>query len=121
MLICSLFTYPGADPGDYAQDPKLAHHTAVIRSFDGGRTWDKDVVRLPSPFLSDETNGPMVLLQDGSVLLTVSGTPQGGGPAQAAVFTSQDRGATWTLLSTIRADHTWTKPMRRSCRTDDWS
>ena len=104
-LICSLFTYPGADPGDYAQYPKLAHHTAVIRSFDGGRTWDKDVVRLPSPFLSDETNGPMVLLQDGSVLLTVSGTPQGGGPAQAAVFTSQDRGATWTLLSTIQADH----------------
>lgn len=105
MLICSLFTYPGADPGAYVQDPRLAHRTAIIRSFDHGKTWDSDVIRLPSPFLSDETNGPMVLLQDGSILLTVSGTPQAGGPAQAAIFTSQDRGATWELQSTIQADH----------------
>jgi hypothetical protein len=104
-LICSLFTYPGADPGDYVKDPRLAHQTAIIRSFDYGQTWDQNLIRLPSPFLSDETNGPIVLLQDGSILLTISGTPQAGGPAQAAVFSSQDRGATWTLLSTITADH----------------
>jgi photosystem II stability/assembly factor-like uncharacterized protein len=104
-LICSLFTYPGADPGAYAKEPALAHRTAIIRSFDHGKTWDQEIVRLSSPFLSDETNGPMVLLKDGSVLLTISGTPQEGGPAQAAVFTSHDRGATWKLLSTIRADH----------------
>ena len=46
-----------------------------------------------------------MLLKDGSILLTISGTPKQGGPAQAAVFTSQDRGATWKLLSTIKADH----------------
>ena len=77
----------------------------IMRSTDEGKTWDKEVIRLPSPFLSDETNGPLVLLKDGSILLTVSGTPKEGGPAQAAFFTSQDRGATWKLLSTIKADH----------------
>lgn len=104
-LICSLFTYPGADAAAYVKEPGLAHRTAIIRSFDHGKTWDQEIVRLSSPFLSDETNGPLVLLKDGSVLLTISGTPQEGGPAQAAVFTSQDRGATWKLLSTIQADH----------------
>ena len=104
-LICSLFTYPGADPADYVKAPELAHRTAIIRSFDHGKTWNEQVIRLPSPFLSDETDGPMVLLKDGSILLTISGTPKEGGPAQAAVFTSQDRGATWRLLSTIKTDH----------------
>lgn len=105
MLICSVFTYPGAERAAYLQDPKLAHRTAIIRSFDHGKSWDKEVIRLPSPFLSDETNGPMIMLKDGSILLTVSGAPKEGGPAQAACFTSQDRGATWKLLSTIKADH----------------
>lgn len=104
-LVCSLFTYPGGEPGDYAKHPELAHRTAIIRSFDRGKTWEQSIIRLPSPFLSDETNGPMVLLKDGSILLTISGTPQAGGPAEAAVFTSRDRGASWKLLSTIQADH----------------
>ena len=105
-LVCSVFTYPGADPADYVKNPKWAHRTAIIRSFDYGKTWDQEIIRPPSPFLSDETDGPMVLLKDGSILLTVSGRPRGVGPAQAAVFTSQDRGATWKHLSTIKADHT---------------
>ncbi|MCU0874711.1 MAG: glycoside hydrolase, partial [Pirellulaceae bacterium] len=45
MLICSIFTYPGADPADYVKDSKLAHRTAIIRSFDYGKTWDKKVIR----------------------------------------------------------------------------
>ena len=104
-LICSVFTYPGGDPADYVKSRELAHRTAIIRSFDHGKTWDKDIIRLPSPFLSDETDGPMVLLKDGSILLTVSGTPKERGAAQAAVFTSVDRGATWKLLSTIKTGH----------------
>jgi len=102
-LLCSVFTYPGADRADHVKHPELAHRTAIIRSFDHGKTWDKEIIRLPSPFRSDETNGPMVLLQDGSVLLTVSGAPNEGGPTQAAVFTSKDSGATWQFLSTIKA------------------
>ncbi len=104
-LVCSVFTYPGGDPADYLKHPELIHRTGIMRSFDKGLTWDKELIRLPSPFLSDETNGPMILLKDGSILLTVSGTPKEGGPAQAAVFTSKDRGATWTFLSKISTDH----------------
>jgi photosystem II stability/assembly factor-like uncharacterized protein len=105
-LLCSVFTYPGADAATHAKSPELAHRTTIIRSFDQGKTWEKELIRPPSPFLSDETDGPMILLKDGSVLLTVSGAPREDRPKQqAAVFTSQDRGATWKLLSTIQADH----------------
>jgi photosystem II stability/assembly factor-like uncharacterized protein len=104
-LVCSLFTYPGADPAAHAKDPNLAHRTAILRSFDHGKTWERKIIRPPSPFLSDETDGPMALLNDGSILLTISGAPKEGGPTHAAVLTSQDRGATWTLLSTIKANH----------------
>jgi hypothetical protein len=93
-LLCSVFTASGAE-GDY--------HTAIIRSFDHGKTWDKNIIRPPSPFVGDETNGPMVLLKDGSVLLTIDGVPKAGGQQQAAVFTSKDSGATWQLLSTAKA------------------
>jgi photosystem II stability/assembly factor-like uncharacterized protein len=104
-LVCSLFTYPGAEFGDFVKRPEHAYRTAIIRSFDQGRTWDKDLIRPPSPFLADESDGPMVLLKDGSILLTINGVLKQGGPGQAAVFTSQDRGATWKLMSAVKADH----------------
>jgi len=104
-LLCSLFTYPGVEFADFVNQPENAHRTVIIRSFDHGKTWDKQKVRPPSPFLADESDGPMILLQDGSVLLTISGVLTEGGPARAAVFTSQDRGTNWKLLSTIKADH----------------
>jgi photosystem II stability/assembly factor-like uncharacterized protein len=104
-LLCSLFTYPGAEFAEIVKEPRNAHRTVVVRSFDGGRAWKKELIRLPSPFLADESDGPMVLLKDGSILLTISGTPRQGGRAQAAIFTSRDRGATWQLRSTVKADH----------------
>jgi hypothetical protein len=104
-LVCSMFTYTSADPAEFQKEPGLAHRTVIIRSFDHGRTWNPQIIRIPSPFVADETDGPMVLLKDGSVLLTINGMSPEGGPVQAAVFTSEDRGATFKLLSTIRADH----------------
>jgi|GEM_PF-1806173 len=104
-LLCSMFTYPGAEVADFVKQPENAYRTVIIRSLDGGNTWDKKLIRPPSPFLADESNGPLVLLKDGSVLLTISGVMQQGDPAQAAVFRSEDRGATWKLLSTIKTDH----------------
>ena len=104
-LLCSLFTYPGAELGDIVKWPENADRTGVIRSCDHGKTWEKDLTRPPSPFLADESDGPMVVLKDGSVLLTIDGTPKEGGPFQAAVFTSRDRGATWQLRSIVKADH----------------
>ncbi len=103
-LLCSLFIYPGAEFADFVVHPEHAHHTVVLRSSDHGLTWSEPV-RPPSPFIADESDGPMVVLKDGSVLLTISGVVKQGGPAQAAVFTSCDRGASWKLLSTIKAGH----------------
>ncbi len=104
-LVCSVFTYPGAELDDIQKNPELANRTGIIRSFDHGKTWEQEVIRPPSPFLCDETDGPMVLLKDGSILLTISGKSKEGGPARAAVFTSHNCGATWQLLSTIKAGH----------------
>jgi photosystem II stability/assembly factor-like uncharacterized protein len=104
-LLCSLFTDSGAEFADFIKRPEDAYRTIILRSFDQGKTWDKEPVRPPSPFLADESDGPMVLLKDGSILLTISGVPKQGGPTLAAVFTSRDRGATWKLMSAIKADH----------------
>jgi photosystem II stability/assembly factor-like uncharacterized protein len=104
-LLCSLFIYPGVEFADFVKRPEDAHRTVIIRSHDRGQTWDKELIRPPSPFLADESDGPMVLLKDGSVLLTISGVAKQGGPTEAAVFTSRDRGATWQLLSVIKTDH----------------
>jgi hypothetical protein len=104
-LLCSMFVYPGGEIADLATRPAEAFRTVIARSHDHGLTWDKELIRLPSPFLSDETDGPMVLLKDGSVLLTVSGVPKRGTPVQAAVFTSSDSGASWQLQSVVKTDH----------------
>ncbi len=104
-LVCSLFTYPGAEFADFVKRPEDAHRTVIIRSLDRGKTWDKPFIRPPSPFLADETDGPMIVLKDGSILLTISGTPKEGGPTQAAVLRSQDHGASWEFLSAIKTDH----------------
>jgi len=101
-ILCSFFAYSGAD---VHQHPELAYRTHIVRSFDGGRTWEQAPRRLPSPFVGDATDGPPILLQDGSALLAVYGTPKGGGPEQQAIFRTADSGETWELLSTVRADH----------------
>ena len=101
-ILCTLFTYPGQ--GDMKADPSLAHHTRVVRSTDGGHTWQL-TPPLPSPFVADESDGPMVILDDGSVLLTLDGQPQDGTPNQSALLRSQDGGQSWELLSTIATDH----------------
>jgi len=47
----------------------------------------------------------MVLLKDGSALLTVSGQPREGHFGQVGVFRTKDRGETWELLSVVKTDH----------------
>ena len=75
-ILCSFFMYSGASIKEH---PELAHRTGVIRSFDKGQTWEQKPHNLPSPFLADATDGPPILLRDGSVLLAVYGTPREGG------------------------------------------
>ena len=100
-ILCSFFIYLGEEPdaGDKPPDP----HMYFIRSFDGGKTWEQKPHLLQTPHYN-EADGPFVRLKDGSVLLAVNGRPNGP-PDQAGIFRSTDRGATWTLLSTVKTDH----------------
>jgi photosystem II stability/assembly factor-like uncharacterized protein len=101
-LLCSFFMYSGANARHHRE---LAHRSCVIRSFDKGKTWEQTPRKLPSPFIADATDGPPILLHDGSVLLAVYGTPKEGGQEQQAIFRSLDAGETWQLLSVVKADH----------------
>ena len=103
-LLCSVFVYPGVEFPDLPGHPDDAYHTVILRSHDHGHTWDKDSIRPPTPFLADETDGPIALLKDGTPLLTISGANPGGRP-EAALFASADRGASWNLLSVLKTDH----------------
>jgi hypothetical protein len=103
-VLCSFFTYAGEPKnGDSSNEP--AARVWFIRSFDHGRTWEKQPRRLQTPFLYDETDGPLLRLKDGSVLVAINGRAKTGPPDQAGFFRTTDRGKTWKLLSTIKAEH----------------
>jgi hypothetical protein len=102
-LLCSFFTYPG--DGDLSKQPDLACRSGIIRSRDSGKSWEQAARRLPSPFVGDATDGPPVLLKDGSVLLAAYGSPKQGMPEQVGMFRSTDSGRTWQLLSVVKSDH----------------
>ena len=105
-VLCCFFTYPGeSESGDFIKEPEMATRVNLIRSFDDGRSWEKQPRVLQTPFLSDETDGPMVRLKDGSVVIPMDGRPRSGPPEQAGLLRSTDRGATWQWLSTVKADH----------------
>ena len=107
-ILCSFFTYMGA--GDFKADPSLAYRTHVIRSVDGGATWQPETHPLPSPFIADESDGPMVLTKDGSVLLAINGKPAEGGRESVALLHSTDEGVSWEMVSTIATDHDLCEP-----------
>ena len=105
-ILCSFFTYVGEpENGDLSKAPELAARVHIIRSFDGGQTWEQKPHTVRTPFLYDETDGPLVRLKDGSVLIAINGRARSGPPDQAAVLRSTNRGKSWKLLSTIKADH----------------
>lgn len=102
-ILCSLFTYTSGDPQE-------ASRVYVVRSFDGGRTWEQEPRFLPTPFHAEETDGPMQLMPDGSVLMIVDGQRQPGGPWEAAIFRGEDRGSRWSVVGTFWADHDLFEP-----------
>ncbi len=104
-ILCSLFTYPGPTGTDLARDPAQTPLTAIIRSFDNGRTWEQPPKRLPVPFVFDATDGPIIQLRDGSVLICVYGRTPEAKHDMVAFCRSADSGNSWELLSTLSTDH----------------
>jgi sialidase-1 len=101
-ILCSFFALNGV------KAKYLDACVQIIRSLDGGRTWEKPR-RPASPFLWEEIESRMIQLQDGAVLLPMTGKTQvrakQGAPEQIAILRSMDRGATWQVLSLIATDH----------------
>jgi photosystem II stability/assembly factor-like uncharacterized protein len=105
-ILCSFFTYPGAPTGDdYALEPEMMARVHFIRSFDNGKTWEKTPRQILTPFLYDETDGPLVRLKDNSVLVAINGRTTNGPPDVAGFFRSTDKGKSWRMLSSIKAEH----------------
>ncbi|HZM06291.1 MAG TPA: sialidase family protein [Candidatus Saccharimonadales bacterium] len=109
-VLASFFTSFGdVDP---AGDPAWFSHTLIVRSFDGGRTWEKHPRPIQpqsgSPFTGEAADGPAVLRKDGSILLTSYGCLRAGGNNKhtaLGIYASKNRGRTWKLLSIVKADH----------------
>ena len=107
-LLCTFFIANGY--GDFVKDPTIVGRTVIIRSKDGGKTWDKNQILPPSPFAADATDGPIIVLKDGSALLATYGGTAVGVPEQVALFRSTDSGKTWKLLSVVKSDHEMSEP-----------
>jgi len=108
-ILCSFFTYTG----DLSKLPGPEHRATIVRSRDGGNTWEK-TPPLPSPFLGDGTDGPIIALRDGSVLLAIYGSFRrediGKELTRIALLKSKDAGESWELLSVVIADHELSEP-----------
>jgi sialidase-1 len=102
-LLCSFFTRTGY--GDVFRDPSVAYHARVVRSFDGGESWEKEATLISTPLLTGETDGPMVLMPDGSVLLCLNGTPADLSPEQGVIVRTTDGGETWKTHAILKTDH----------------
>jgi hypothetical protein len=97
-LVASFFTYPSTAVG-------------IIRSFDDGKTWEQTPKKICAPFHSLATDGPPLVMPDGSMLLAAYGAEKQDSPYEAiGIFASRDRGETWQYLATIRAPHEMSEP-----------
>jgi len=86
-ILCSFFTYP--DGG-----------TMIIRSIDGGRTWEQACEPLPG-----STDGPIIELDDGSAMICVYGPFSDHATDSCAIFRTVDRGDTWERMAVVSSDH----------------
>ena len=95
-LVASLFTY----------DWK-AVRTAIIRSFDDGKTWEQTPRYPEVPFKYSATDGRPLELPDKSLPLAVYGGDDRSkhDTEQNAVLQSRDGRATWQSLGTIKAPY----------------
>ena len=120
-VVCCFFTYPGEPTdGDLVKDPAMAARVWFIRSFDGGKTWEKKPRQLRSQFLYDETDGPFLHLRDDSIVLAVNGRSTNGPPDQVGFFRSTNHGRSWKSLSTVKAEHDLVEATVTELRDGRW-
>jgi len=107
-LICTFFTYNEErnSEGEIARSDARTH---IIRSTDSGLTWS-DPERLNTGFTRDATDGPIIILNDGSMLLAIYGKNESDEHYKLGVMRSTDCGRTWKMLSTIETDHSLEEP-----------
>lgn len=86
--LCSFFTYP--DGG-----------TMIIRSSDGGQTWEQACEPLPGA-----TDGPIIRLRDGSAMICVYGRMSDQAThEECMIFRTRDRGGIWERMAVVSSDH----------------
>jgi photosystem II stability/assembly factor-like uncharacterized protein len=108
-LLCSLFTYPNGNATSVENDPGKAPFMGVVRSTDGGKTWEQEIRRMPLGFTMSATDGPPLELPDGSILLAGEAKEKSG-KMVSVVYRSTDRGATWNFLSKVATDYNQHEP-----------
>lgn len=125
-LLASTFSWELlASPGSDVQDPDARRMpmgwwmtnigVSIVRSADGGSTWDAPLTIDPIPD-SEEAfpgipnrgacRGRMAQLADGTVLLPVYGSRRSGEPSRAYLYRSEDSGETWRYVCDIAGDDT---------------
>ena len=108
-LLCSLFTYPSGRVPSEKNDPGKTPLMGAVRSLDGGKTWQKEVGRMPLGFTMSATDGPPLEMPDGSILLAGEAEEKSG-QMVIAVFRSTDRGASWKFLSKVSTKYKQHEP-----------
>ena len=84
--------------------------TMVTLSKDHGATWSEPK-KIHSPFIMDETDGPLLLAKDGSVYMAINGRPSNGtDPEQMAIFRFTNAGKDWKILSILKTGHDLLEP-----------
>ena len=106
-LICVFFTH--ANWYGYEDVPvgrKAMSRVGAIKSFDGGKTWQKDVCWLPSKFrVYERCYGGVLRMPDGCVMAATYASETGKGEElKAPVYLSDDKGDNWKCISVIESD-----------------
>lgn len=107
VVLCLLFGidgwygYPEPPPGRGRNSI-----AGVIRSLDGGKTFEQTLRLFPSPFkYYDRMCAGLLKASDGSVLAPTYGMDTVGGLCRGAVYRSDDDGATWRLLAVVDSEN----------------
>ena len=108
-LICTFFTY-SEDRDEEGDVAKSDAKTFTMRSFDSGKAWTEPE-RMDTGFIRDATDGPIIKLNDGSLMVAIYGKNEGEDEHyKLAVMQSTDVGVTWKRLGVVEADHTLEEP-----------